>query len=209
MNVIFLLTISNILGVLTVCGHKYCKLCFLHWWQQHHNCPVCKSRLGRHDFHQITYKPQDIVAQEEMPQQPEEETLDHHSAGNAIYSDISSGAMKEIQEIDIDGSFGTKIDTIARHLLWLRENDPGAKSIVFSQYRPFLKTLASAFTRFKIGFTTVDTRDGIEGFKKDASVSTKYPRGIYIFFTLSVLTIVYRRNVSFYMLGLTLPVLIW
>lgn len=145
---------------------------------------MCKSALGRNDFHQITYKPQEIVAQEETSQPVEEEGTGH-SVGNAIYSDISSGTMKEIQNIDIDGSYGTKIDTLARHLLWLREHDPGAKSIVFSQYRPFLEILAQAFTKFRIGFTTVDNRDGIEGFKRDDSVSTLYSFKHLLYFSRS------------------------
>jgi E3 ubiquitin-protein ligase SHPRH len=39
-----------------------------------------------------------------------------------IYSEISSDKLREIKSIDLDGpSFTTKIDCIARHLLWLRE----------------------------------------------------------------------------------------
>lgn len=89
---------------------------------------------------------------------------------NSIYSDINSGVLKEIKNIDLDSSFGTKIDTLARHIMWLREHDPGAKSIVFSQYKNFLGVLATAFTRFKIGFSSVDTKDGIERFKHDPAV---------------------------------------
>lgn len=89
---------------------------------------------------------------------------------NSIYSDISSGVLREIKNIDLDRSFGTKIDTLARHIMWLREHDPGAKSIVFSQYKNFLGVLATAFTRFKIGFSSVDEKGGIERFKSDPAV---------------------------------------
>ncbi|PGG99302.1 hypothetical protein AJ79_08569 [Helicocarpus griseus UAMH5409] len=154
------------IGVLTVCGHKYCKDCLRFWWRQHRTCPMCKMRLKSNDFHQITYKPTELVAQEEKP-------IAHygsdHSVKNSIYSDISSGVLKEIRNIDIGGSFGTKIDTLARHLIWLRRHDPGAKSIVFSQFKPFLDTLSRAFSHFKIGFSSIDSRDGIERFKRDPS----------------------------------------
>ncbi|KAJ5670258.1 uncharacterized protein N7477_005621 [Penicillium maclennaniae] len=89
---------------------------------------------------------------------------------NAIYSDISSGLLKEIKMIDLNGSFGTKIDTLARHVLWLREHDPGAKSIVFSQYKNFLTVLQRAFQRFGIISSSVDAPGGIEKFKKDPAV---------------------------------------
>ncbi|OJD16070.1 hypothetical protein AJ78_03743 [Emergomyces pasteurianus Ep9510] len=156
------------IGVLTVCGHKYCKDCLRPWWRQHRTCPVCKIRLKFSDLHQITYKPTELVAQEEKSSDSHFET-DHHLK-NSIYSDISTGVLKEIKNIDIGGSFGTKIDTLARHMIWLRQHDPGAKSIVFSQFKPFLEILARAFSHFKIGFSSIDSQDGIERFKREPSV---------------------------------------
>lgn len=84
-----------------------------------------------------------------------------------IYSGIRDTILNQIKNIDLDGSFGTKIDTLARHILWIREHDPGAKSIVFSQYRDFLDVLARAFDQFRIGFTGIDRKDGIQKFKND------------------------------------------
>ncbi|OAT05327.1 SNF2 family helicase/ATPase [Blastomyces gilchristii SLH14081] len=156
------------IGVLTVCGHKYCKDCLRFWWRQHRTCPMCKIRLKSNDFHQITYKPTEIVAQEERAAAAH--IGSDHSLKNSIYSDISSGVLKEIRNIDVEGSFGTKIDTLGRHLIWLRQHDPGAKSIVFSQYKPFLGILARAFSHFKIGFSSIDSHDGVERFKSDPSI---------------------------------------
>ncbi|KAL4808559.1 peptide N-acetyl-beta-D-glucosaminyl asparaginase amidase A-domain-containing protein [Aspergillus unguis] len=154
-------------GVLTVCGHKYCKDCLRLWWRQHRTCPVCKKRLKANDFYSITYKPQEFVVQEEKSA-PNIGPEQH--ANNSIYTDIGSGTLHEIKNIDLQDSFGTKIDTLARHILWLREHDPGAQSIVFSQYKSFLDYLAIAFRRFKIGCSSVDEADGIEKFKKDPAI---------------------------------------
>ncbi|EAW11144.1 putative SNF2 family helicase/ATPase [Aspergillus clavatus NRRL 1] len=155
------------IGVLTVCGHKYCKDCLRLWWNQHRTCPTCKRRLKVNDFHQITYKPEEFVVQEEKSPAKIEPG---RSSNNFIYADISSGTLKEIKNIDLDGSFGTKIDTLARHILWLREHDPGAKSIIFSQYKTFLEVLGTAFARFKIGYSSIDYADGIERFKSDPAI---------------------------------------
>ncbi|KAK2873624.1 hypothetical protein FQN49_002230 [Arthroderma sp. PD_2] len=154
------------IGVLTVCGHKYCKDCMRHWWRQKQSCPICKSRLKRSDLHEITYKPQEIVAQEENAPITEQ----GHATKNPIYIDVSSRVLEEIQNIDISGSYGTKIDTLSRHLLWLRQHDPGAKSIVFSQDRQFLEVLSQAFNRFKIEHTSIDRPLGIERFKDDHTI---------------------------------------
>ncbi|KAL2808673.1 SNF2 family N-terminal domain-containing protein [Aspergillus granulosus] len=155
------------IGVLTVCGHKYCKDCLRLWWRQHRTCPICKMRLKANDFHQITYKPQEFVVQEEKSSQSLEVGRQSH---NSIYTDIGSGTLHEIKNIDLKDSFGTKIDTLARHILWLREHDPGAQSIVFSQYKSFLEYLANAFKRFKIGYSSVDEPDGISRFKGDPGI---------------------------------------
>ncbi|KAL4914017.1 peptide N-acetyl-beta-D-glucosaminyl asparaginase amidase A-domain-containing protein [Aspergillus aurantiobrunneus] len=155
------------IGVLTVCGHKYCKDCLRIWWRQHRTCPVCKKRLKANDFYQITYKPQDFVVQEEKSSPSIGFERQSH---NSIYADIGSGTLHEIKNIDLKDSFGTKIDTLARHILWLREHDPGAQSIVFSQYKSFLDYLANAFRRFKIGYSSVDESDGIERFKRDPAI---------------------------------------
>jgi E3 ubiquitin-protein ligase SHPRH len=88
----------------------------------------------------------------------------------SVYSDISSNVLMQIKNIELSGSYGTKIDTLARHILWLRQHDPGSKSIVFSRYRDFLKVLGGAFSLFKIGHSSVDAKDGIERFKSDPAV---------------------------------------
>ncbi|KAL5333751.1 SNF2 family N-terminal domain-containing protein [Aspergillus crustosus] len=154
-------------GVVTQCGHLYCADCLRLWWRQHRNCPTCKKRLKANDFYQITYKPQEFVVQEEKFSRSIQ--LGHQSK-NSIYTDIASGTLHQIKNIDLKDSFGTKIDTLARHILWLREHDPGAQAVVFSQYRSFLQYLATAFKRFQIGYSSVDDFDGIQKFKNDPAV---------------------------------------
>lgn len=89
---------------------------------------------------------------------------------SAIYSDIHRSTLNEIKNIDVNGSFGTKVDSLARHILWLREHDSGSKSVVFSQFRDFLGILARAFDKFKIKYTSIDKNHGIQKFKDDPGV---------------------------------------
>ncbi|KAI9839654.1 MAG: hypothetical protein M1819_002280 [Sarea resinae] len=153
------------LGALTVCGHQYCKECLDLWWRQHRTCPVCKKHLRKNDIHDIVYKPQELQVQEE-------DTANSFSSkqNSAFYKDISKSTLSQIKNIDLNGSFGTKIDSIARHILWIRANDPGAKSIIFSQYKVFLLFLHDAFKKFRIGHTSIDTKNGIESFKQDPAI---------------------------------------
>lgn len=149
-----------------MCGHQYCTYCVRLWWRAHRTCPICKKPLRLKDFHEITYKPQELVAQEESSVGFDH---DRHSQ-NTIYSGLSSGVFNKIKNIDLDDSFGTKVDSLARHIVWLREHDPGAQSIVFSQYKHFVDILQRSFHRFGITVANVDTPGGIENFK-DSAVS--------------------------------------
>ncbi|KAK1080670.1 hypothetical protein LTR33_005343 [Friedmanniomyces endolithicus] len=166
-------------GVLTVCGHQYCKECIHHWWTAHRTCPVCKRRLHTADFHNITYKPQELKAQEEVHSGSSSPNLDDppsssstptQSPSSSIYSDVDTKLMDEIKSIDLPTSYGTKIDTLGRHLHWLREHDPGAKSIVFSQYREFLDVLGAALHEFKLGFSRLGRAGAVEKFRHDPSI---------------------------------------
>ncbi len=157
-------------GILTSCGHSYCIECLRLWWASHRNCPTCKKHLTKNDFHQITYKPQQLTMQEEGQAKRKEVSVANGTEETTIYSGIRDNVLYQIKNIDLEGSFGTKIDTIAKHILWIREHDPGAKSIVFSQYRDFLDVLARAFAQFRIDFTGIDRKDGIMKFTNDPSV---------------------------------------
>jgi E3 ubiquitin-protein ligase SHPRH len=160
------------IGVLTACGHKYCKECINQWWQVHRSCPTCKQKLSGSDFKDITFKPTEIKAKEETnaPASPTQASTPGSSSTTSIYSDISDSTMKEIKMIDLEGSYGTKIDMIARHLIWIRNNDPGAKSIIFSQFGDFLEVLHEALKKWKIGASSITDKDGIRKFKADPSI---------------------------------------
>ena len=160
------------IGVLTACGHKYCKECINQWWQAHRTCPTCKQKLGSSDFKDIVFKPTEIRAKEEMDAAASRThaSTPGSSSTTSIYSDLSDSTMKEIKMIDLEGSYGTKVDMIARHLIWIRNNDPGAKSIIFSQFGDFLEVLYEALKKWKIGASSITDKNGIREFKLDPSV---------------------------------------
>lgn len=166
---------SFTIGVLTVCGHQFCKECITLWFRAHRNCPVCKRRLEESSLHDIALKPQELKVHSETTSRSHRGDADTLQVSptkktSTIYTEFNTEKLAEIKNIDLDGpSFTTKVDTLARHLLWLRESDPGAKSIVFSQYKGFLEVLALAFRRYGIGFTSFDRPNGIVNFKEDPS----------------------------------------
>ena len=125
-------------------------------------------------FYDITYKPAEIAVQAESPSSsttPSTASTSGPQHDQSIYSDISTTMLNQIKNIDIQGpSYGSKINFLCRHLLWLREHDPGSKSIIFSQYREFIDVLAGAFQTVKISCARIDAKNGIERFKSDPAI---------------------------------------
>lgn len=104
------------------------------WFRAHHNCPLCKKQLRMADLHNITLKPRELKLHTEESRVSEQTAKSPVVKNTGIYSEFGSDKLAQIKDIELPGpSFTTKVDSIVRHVLWLRESDPGAKSIIFSQ----------------------------------------------------------------------------
>lgn len=154
-------------GTLTVCGHQFCKECITLWWSEHKNCPVCKRRLQLSDFYNVTLKP--IIVDSVLEELTNEEAqTQNEQQANSIYASIASSTLQRIQAIDLKGSsYGSKVDTLVRHVLHLRKNDPGSKAVIFSQYRDFLDVLSRSLRDNGIVHSKFDDKDGIVDFKSN------------------------------------------
>lgn len=113
------------------------------WFRAHRNCPVCKQHLKPSNLHDIVLKPQQLRIHAEAIGEDNGEgggsrsTVSDakrtSSSRSVIYTEFSPDKLEAIRDVDLDGpSFTTKVDNLVRHLLWLRESDPGSKSIIYS-----------------------------------------------------------------------------
>ncbi|GAB7345396.1 hypothetical protein MBLNU457_3737t2 [Dothideomycetes sp. NU457] len=171
-------------------AQKICVICqcpFEQGMLTHRTCPVCKRNLSKTDFHAVSYKPRELQAQQEEVRSEassaedglgpagEQSTADERNdpAGRiSIYNDVSPAVLNEIKSIDLPhrSSYGTKIDTISRHLIYLRNSEPGTKTVIFSQYRDFLSVLSSAFKAMGISHVQIQQANSITRFREDASI---------------------------------------
>ncbi|KAJ3118147.1 hypothetical protein HDU96_003676 [Phlyctochytrium bullatum] len=85
-----------------------------------------------------------------------------------------SKLVSKLEQIETKGSFGTKVDTIVKHLLYIRTHEPGAKSLVFSQWDQVLEILAAAFRANNIGYVQMEggkkAHDAVKRFREDDAV---------------------------------------
>ncbi|KAK9368135.1 SNF2 family N-terminal domain-containing protein [Lipomyces kononenkoae] len=152
------------IGSLTVCGHQYCRECMLEWWKFHRSCPICKRHLKDRDIYNISYKPSEIRVKEEKSHMQHQSL----SAARQIYSNMNEDVLSRIKSIDLVGSYGSKIDMILRHMIWLREHEPNVQVVLFSQWADFLYLLGIALFRHSIKYATLERN--MEEFKSNPEV---------------------------------------
>ena len=156
------------IGSLTKCGHLFCFSCLQIWLKSHHTCPVCKERLTNHDWHKIATQKADVVLRES------EASHHDHSFSEAIYDAIDTKVLQQIQRVELRTSFGSKIDNLTRHLLWI-QSQGGAKAVVFSQWSDVLDVMERSFKLNGIGYVRFDQKqrrdkDAVKLFKSSAEI---------------------------------------
>ncbi|KAG7442066.1 uncharacterized protein BT62DRAFT_982607 [Guyanagaster necrorhizus] len=131
-------------GFITVCAHVFCEGCMKAWLQRREGkaCPVCRVPVDPKNMQKFAVSgPENpalgrIVNGEVVP----------HSRRKIEYNMIDPELFDSIEHMECFGDYGRKIQTLVRHLLYLQENDPGSKSIVFSAWEDSLHILQRALT---------------------------------------------------------------
>ncbi|KAJ2921288.1 hypothetical protein H1R20_g15804, partial [Candolleomyces eurysporus] len=131
-NVCILCRCDFIRGFITQCAHIYCEGCMKAWLARREGktCPVCRVAINPDTVQRFTVNPTEA----EAPQQCVDGFAAPQSTRKISYNLMDPAAFDEIQKVESLGDFGSKIQTLVRHLLYLQTEDPGAKSIVFSAW---------------------------------------------------------------------------
>lgn len=141
-------------GSLAPCGHRFCKLCLNEWLTRHPSCPMCKSYTDKTTVYNFTvYKP-DIRAEKVVNLHNEQKAKSNDDETHQVYKNLDPTTLKEIQNIQLDNSYGSKVDLIVKQVLYLKSQDPDVQIVVFSQWQDLLVILAYAFDQAKITHIT-------------------------------------------------------
>jgi len=160
-------------GVMTHCGHQFCKDCFELWRGSSKDCPSCRKHIHKSELYEITYNTQDVKVQSELINTRQLGTS-QSSQGDAIYQQMNPEHLQRLRDtITLTDGFGSKMDMILRQVKHICRNDYSAKIIVFSQWTEFLKMIAAALRRESVTFAYDEGSIGksLEAFKNDTNIT--------------------------------------
>ncbi|KAH7925001.1 hypothetical protein BV22DRAFT_1034512 [Leucogyrophana mollusca] len=146
-------------GFITQCAHVFCEGCMKAWLARREGraCPVCRVIINVDQLQRFTVEgdkpppPKPVLANDEPAPVSRREIQ---------YNMIDPSLFEEIQTMESNGSYGTKIQALVRHLLHLQISDPGSKSIVFSAWADSLHIIEHALNYNGIPCLRIDQGKG-------------------------------------------------
>ncbi|KAH7911867.1 SNF2 family N-terminal domain-containing protein [Hygrophoropsis aurantiaca] len=156
-------------GFVTQCAHIFCEGCMKAWLARREGraCPVCRVVINVDQLQRFTVEadkpapPKPVLANDEPAPTSRREIH---------YNRIDPNIFTEIEAIESNGSYGSKIQTLVRHLLYLQTSDPGSKSIVFSAWADSLHIIEHALNYNGIPCLRIDQAKG----KRKDSATKKF-----------------------------------
>ncbi|KIK58778.1 hypothetical protein GYMLUDRAFT_45086 [Collybiopsis luxurians FD-317 M1] len=130
-------------GFITSCAHIFCEVCLREWTgrKDGKSCPVCRVPIDMNHLQRFKLNepkqpapPTSIVNGEVVPV----------SRRKIEYNMIDPTVFETIQSMEAIGDYGSKIQTLVRHIMYLEQVDPGSKSIVFSAWADSLTIVERA-----------------------------------------------------------------
>jgi E3 ubiquitin-protein ligase SHPRH len=122
-------------GVLSECGHFFCMDCTKAWIQKMRKCPTCNLTIDIKNLTSVR--------------------LNHESVYCKSTSQVTPH-LERMSKISINGSFGTKLDSIIRHILYIIQENPTEKILCFSQWSKLNEILSRGLEQNRIGYITLE-----------------------------------------------------
>ncbi|KAF5351852.1 hypothetical protein D9756_007728 [Leucocoprinus leucothites] len=165
-------------GFITQCAHIFCEGCMQAWMAKKdgRTCPMCRVEIDPTALQRFT-----VGANPSSESKPGLRTKLNgteptpQSRREITYNTLHPEVLEAIHQVEALGDFGSKIQTLVKHLLYLQVNDPGSKSIVFSAWADSLHIVQAALLHNGIRSLRIDQSSKGDGaakiFRKDPNVS--------------------------------------
>ncbi|KAH9964865.1 SNF2 family N-terminal domain-containing protein [Russula dissimulans] len=161
-------------GYITQCAHVFCENCLKTWLSRHGKaCPVCRFPINVDALQRFSIQKKDKEKAAQPPEKLQGDAIPR-SRRKIEYNTIGPRLLADIDTMELCGSYGTKIDTLVRHLLYLQYSDAGAKSIVFSAWEDSLHIIEHALMNNGIPSLRIDSgkrkQDAATRFRNDPNI---------------------------------------
>jgi len=163
-------------GYITQCAHVFCEACLQTWLgrKEGRACPVCRVAINTNQLQRFSIGKKSDQVQDD-PARIVNGEVAPKSHRQIHYNVIDSGLFEDIQAMESFGSYGSKIQTLVRHLLYLRKSDPDSKSIIFSAWADSLLIIEHALRTNGILCLRIDQhrgkQDTAKRFRTDPTIS--------------------------------------
>ncbi|OJT14448.1 hypothetical protein TRAPUB_9026 [Trametes pubescens] len=164
-------------GYITQCAHVYCEDCMKAWLARAGGkaCPVCRVPINVDQLQRFSIDNKPGEPPQAPPKIMSNSEAVPRSRREIQYNFINPQIMQDIQAMESYGSYGSKIETLIRHLLYLDVVDPGTKSIVFSAWADSLMIIQHALRANGISCLRIDQHTGKQNaakrFRTDPTIS--------------------------------------
>ncbi|KII84144.1 hypothetical protein PLICRDRAFT_179819 [Plicaturopsis crispa FD-325 SS-3] len=151
-------------GFITECAHVFCESCMKAWLlrKEGKSCPVCRVIINPDQLQRFSVQEKTGDSNNSLPAKPINGEPAPKSRREIQYNLIDDTLFEDIENVETHGSYGSKIQTLVRHLLYLKLSEPGSKSIVFSAWADSLHIVEHALTHNGISCLRIDQTKGKE-----------------------------------------------
>ncbi|OAC99510.1 hypothetical protein MUCCIDRAFT_157228 [Mucor lusitanicus CBS 277.49] len=170
-------------GMITYCGHSSCYSCGVQWFKTSRRCHTCNAPVQPYEWYRVSYQ--------EMQMHDRDQVVETNSASNSSSTPNSADGdeivpskpkkdekiehlIQEIKKQHISSSQGAKMDSIIRHIKYIKETNNG-KCVVFSQWAKVLAMLKTGLEANGIQCTNMDTGAGSVASKNKAATFQQDP----------------------------------
>lgn len=108
-------------------------------------CPVCRVAINPDQLERFAVADAEKMASVVAPPKIVNNEPAPKSRRIIEYNMVPDSLLESIDMMESHGSFGSKIQTLVRHLLFLDVSDPGCKTIVFSAWADSLNSTLRVF----------------------------------------------------------------
>lgn len=139
-------------GLMTDCGHIFCEHCLLAWTKNKTfaKCPSCNSQISKKNLSRVSFRG--------SAGSVHTSTQELTTRTGPLNDLVAIGCLSRLRMVPeairrvaiIDG-YGSKVDSIVRHIVYLVQEDPEVKCLVFSQWTSLLALMAESLEKNMIG----------------------------------------------------------